>query len=162
MVSIVCHNLNLKGYAVFYPISLFLSSFFIVLDIMGCSSGFCHVFTWFTTSRWSGRWLSASDMDVFWSDIVILCKISEVEELWSLSLDWVIRVCKLKTPAWLLEWRSLSPSPIESRHTWWRWYCSVFCSLNLWAWMSSTVLDLSTCWGRMSSKWLRKAPTRAT
>lgn len=145
----------------FIPFLFFCPHFCIVLDIMGCSSDFCHIFTGFTTFRWGGRWLGASDMDVFCSDIFILCETSEVKELWSLGLNSSTEH-KLQTPTWALEWRSLSPGTSESWHTWWRWCFSVFCPLSLRSWMSSTALDPSTCWGRMNSKWLRKAATRAT
>lgn len=134
--------------------------FLIVLDVMGCSSDFCHIFTWFTTFRWSGRLLSASDMDVLYLTLLFCV---EYQKLRSCEvLIWtVITVYKLKTSAWVLGWRSLSPSPIESQHTWWRWCSSAFFSLSLSAWISSTALDLSTCWGRISSKWVKKVATRA-
>lgn len=78
---------NLKGYMLYFiPFLFFCPHFFLVLDIMGCSSDFCHIFTWFTTLRWGGRLLCDSDMDVLRSDIFILCKISELKELWSLGL----------------------------------------------------------------------------
>lgn len=92
----------------FIPFLFFCPHFCIVLDIMGCSSDFCHIFTGFTTFRWGGRWLGASDMDVFCSDIFILCKTSEVKELWSLGLNSSTEH-KLQTPAWALEGRWLSP-----------------------------------------------------
>lgn len=105
------------------------------------------------------RWLSASAMDVICSDIFFCMKYQKLRNCE--VLVWTV-MYKLKTPTWVLVWRSLSPSPTESQHTWQRWCCSVFCSLSLLAWMSSTALDLSTCWGRRSSKQLRKAATRAT
>lgn len=39
----------------FIPFLFFCPHFCIVLDIMGCSSDFCHIFTGFTTFRWGGR-----------------------------------------------------------------------------------------------------------